>query len=402
MPENYLPRLTGEHSDSLVKAYSGDPEMSAANSMFFPIPQLNRSDADIMLFFLSSQGISFMRETNDPWYSAHRPGRLRTNSISNISEPSFLADDLVSVLGCTMQMQLCNPNLATNSSSPQGQCNPLRGMADFTFPRYDLWAASPSRQRFVKWLDNVMGLGLFTASGIFDRLGAAALTSRYLLADNYQGPLPDNQWQREVEFWVGASLASIQGSLVEAANGPSPEMMSFKVAPNSSEEWLACRNQVCGSAVDLPQTGQADRGRAYKKIISTRYSSFSVLGIALTLAIGGIIMILDIALEPLLSCVDRRWRGGKTRGSRHAFTRLEWRANATLQLQRMAHEHAGMGTWSNAAGANPVTLSNQTLALLDVSDENHPLLRAPTTREGGTPPSSLEKGPSAVEVERID
>ncbi len=216
--------------------------------MFLPIPQLNRSDADVTLFFLSSQGIIFTRETNDPWYSAHRLGSYHALNFNNMSDITFLADDLVSVLGCTDQIQLCNPNLPTNSSSPPGQtgqCNPLRGMADFAFPRYNLWAASPSQQRFVKWVDKVLGLGLLTASAIVDTLGTAALTSRYMLGIALQGPLPDNQWQREVEYWVGGALTSLQGALVEAANGPPPEMMPFKVVPNTSEEWQACWNQVC-------------------------------------------------------------------------------------------------------------------------------------------------------------
>ncbi len=119
--------------------------------------------------------------------------------------------------------------------------------------------------------------------------------------------------------------------------------------------------------------------------------SFSVLGIALIFSIGGLVMVLDRALEPLLNFIGRRWR---LSGPRQAFARVEWRSNATLQLQRLAHEHAGAGTWSNAAGANPVTLANEALALLDVSDEDHPLLRAPTSR-------SDEKSPSSLDNERI-
>jgi len=115
-----------------------------------------------------------------------------------------------------------------------------------------------------------------------------------------------------------------------------------------------------------------------------------VLGIALILSIGGIIMLLDIALEPILSFVDRRWRG-KRNDPRHTFTRLEWRANSTLQLQRMAHEHAGVGTWSNADGANPITLSKETLAVLDVSDAGHPLLRAPTRKDSCITRTDSEK-----------
>jgi len=219
--------------------------MMAGNNMFIPIPQLNRTDADVMLFFLSSQGINFMLPTDDAWYSAHKPGPNRTNTVSGIQEPTYLADDLVSVLGCTNQYQLCNPNIPEGSSTPR--CNPLTGYADFTFDRYALWDSSPQQRRFVKWLDHLLGLGLFTASGIVDAVGTGALKARYNMEDGGQGPLAADQWQQEVETWVGASLASIQGSLVEGANGPPPAMMPFKVAPNNTDEWRACLNQVCFS-----------------------------------------------------------------------------------------------------------------------------------------------------------
>lgn len=55
----------------------------------------------------------------------------------------------------------------------------------------------------------------------------------------------------------------------------------------------------------------------------------------------------------------------------------EWQANSTLQLQRLAHENLGLGTWSKTNEAVPVTEPGDTLGVLDISDIQHSRLVAP-------------------------
>ena len=116
--------------------------------------------------------------------------------------------------------------------------------------------------------------------------------------------------------------------------------------------------------------------------MSTKYSSFNVLGISLILLLGGWIVVLDMTLEPLIAWYQkRRHRNLATRNpdchnnnlSMHAI--LEWSATSTLQLQRLAHEKAGYGKWDNCDDANPVTMLGETLGLLDVEDLTHPVLK---------------------------
>ncbi|KAF2086935.1 hypothetical protein K490DRAFT_18351, partial [Saccharata proteae CBS 121410] len=59
------------------------------------------------------------------------------------------------------------------------------------------------------------------------------------------------------------------------------------------------------------------------------------------------------------------------------YQRLEWITNETLQLQRLVHEELGVGTWSCTAGAYPVTAPGERLAVVDLSDKEHPRLTAP-------------------------
>lgn len=54
----------------------------------------------------------------------------------------------------------------------------------------------------------------------------------------------------------------------------------------------------------------------------------------------------------------------------------EWNATSTLQLQRLAFEGIGSGTWSCTSSETPVTLPNQPLATLDFKKPpaSHPYL----------------------------
>lgn len=78
-----------------------------------------------------------------------------------------------------------------------------------------------------------------------ETLGAGSLTARYKLVSGYQGPLPDNQWQLDVEHWHASTLAAIQGSAVDAATGPaSPDMRQYWVPPENEQQQYLCNNQV--------------------------------------------------------------------------------------------------------------------------------------------------------------
>ena len=59
------------------------------------------------------------------------------------------------------------------------------------------------------------------------------------------------------------------------------------------------------------------------------------------------------------------------------YARAEWQTNTTLQLQRMAHENLGLGTWSRADEGVPVTEMGDRVGVLDISDKKHPRLVRP-------------------------
>lgn len=103
-------------------------------------------------------------------------------------------------------------------------------------------------------------------------------------------------------------------------------------------------------------------------ILTTAYTNFSIFGLATVFVVGGLIIFISYALEPVV-----RWR----KRSRHAYATLEWTMNDTLQLQRMAHEELGMGNWTNCDRDVPITEGRDRLAVLDLEDLKHPRLQVP-------------------------
>ncbi|KAL0258270.1 hypothetical protein SLS55_007443 [Diplodia seriata] len=222
-----------------------------------PIQQLQRTDADVYLLFLSTNGILFQNETNDPWYSAHD----------------------------------------------------VAGYAAYV-------AIDPTGQ---------------------DRKKVYA-------------PIPDYQWQLDVEKLNNISLAWLQQYFVDIATGPSdPRMDPFSILPRNENDKRTCRNQ---------------------KILSSDYTNFSIFGLATTLVAGGLIIIVSYVLEPLVIWIQRR-------RNLDVYARVEWSMNQTLQLQRMAHEELGLGEWECCDADVPRTRRRERLAVLDLDDMKHPKLKAP-------------------------
>jgi hypothetical protein len=109
---------------------------------------------------------------------------------------------------------------------------------------------------------------------------------------------------------------------------------------------------------------------AQQKIKSTAFTSFSVFGLLFTFIVGSLIALTSYLLEPVSRMLYKKW-GFQT------FAHLEWNTNATLQLQRLAHEQLGFGTWSKGAAEIPVTEADNLLGCLDISNLDHPVLYPP-------------------------
>ncbi|CAJ2500265.1 Uu.00g031180.m01.CDS01 [Anthostomella pinea] len=186
---------------------------------------------------------------------------------------------------------------------------------------------------------------------IISNIGDGSLTAKKSLSNGNQGPLADNQWQLDVQNWYGISMAVLQKSFVNAAVGPADAALrSFVTAPNATEEKTMCNSQ---------------------KIRSSAYSSFSLCGLLFVFLCGGLIMAISWILEPLFTFLEKRFK------LLSQYARLEWAVNSALQMQRLAHEQLGAGSWTRGAESVPLTEADAELGVLDLADEKHPRLMRP-------------------------
>jgi hypothetical protein len=119
--------------------------------------------------------------------------------------------------------------------------------------------------------------------------------------------LANNQWELEAENWFKIALADLQQTVVEQATGPTdPSIARFATKPNAADQETLCTNQ---------------------KVSSTLFMNFSVLGLVLTLVIGGLIMLVAQILPPIIQ-----------RFAQDSYKTLEWKMDNMFQLQRLAYE----------------------------------------------------------------
>ncbi|KAI0552680.1 hypothetical protein F4679DRAFT_533495 [Xylaria curta] len=308
-------------------------------TLFEPIPELTVTDADLKLLFLAGNGIYFTNITNDPWYKATTPGPISHPLVANESSAIqvYRQDNPGSPMGCAHRSQYCR-------AGPSGEsvCTDLTGELDLY---YSVLSVFDDEQAFnrVNWFQTMVDASWWLED-IVGR-GDVNLAAQYRVRSGVQGPLPDDQWQLEVQYWFSIMLASMQRTFVDTATGPSDvNLKQYRVPPANADEQNLCVNQ---------------------KILSSDHTSFSVFGLLFIFTFGGIIIFLGLTLDSIVASIQKHRRSDPHR-------RLEWGLNETFQLQRLAHEALGHSTWTNCTKSVPITSQDAFLGKLDVSDLNHP------------------------------
>lgn len=214
----------------------------ASQSVFNPIPNLVRTDSDVLLFFLSAGSIFFTSPASDDWYrgtklvDVARRAEASNDTSENPTIDIYAQDEPASPMACVSQEQYCNPNLPEGS-----RCGPLSSRLDSWYSSYPALFPEQAMQDRVKWFWDAT----LTVDNAVAYLGSQSLTSRNSLSGGAQGPLPDNQWHLDVQNWFETRLAYMQAYFVDLATGPSDiSLQQYVVKPNSTGEQSICRNQV--------------------------------------------------------------------------------------------------------------------------------------------------------------
>jgi hypothetical protein len=136
--------------------------------------------------------------------------------------------------------------------------------------------------------------------------------------------LPDNQWQLEFSRYFNTWVTNLQISSLVFVTGPLDPVYQPYWLPASPEDSWMCSNQI---------------------IVRSDYLSFSVLGVALIISIGGVIILLNISLDRVLGYL-RKERGDAAK---------EWQHMSLFQMQRVALEGCQLGSWTRLEKDVPTT-----------------------------------------------
>ena len=220
-----------------------DGTVAHGSSDFTPVPALWDNATDVLLIFLSANDVIFMEACDDPWYSATTTVNASDPEATwgNTTVTFYVHDEPVGILGCASRYQFCNADSKSGKS-----CTPLAG--------YDVAVTAADRllhvdrQRILldPWLNNVFTLTSDVRT-IVSVAGIASLKARDSLFQGFQGSLPNNQWQIEVENWYTATLAGLQRVTVEYATGPSEAALLDRLQRAQTDG----ERQLCHNVVSL-------------------------------------------------------------------------------------------------------------------------------------------------------
>ncbi|KAI1809712.1 hypothetical protein GGS20DRAFT_263862 [Poronia punctata] len=322
-------------------------------SNFEPISDIAREDADIHLIFLSGNGVIFTEPSKDPWYYLNNISSPFNLSTDGRPEGMYVPKEPASPLACATQYQFCN-----TASRGTSRCGPLTGLHDaiagaarfFNTTSTKLGGqsrGSDTAARFRYFTTIFPSLSPSEMFALLSQLGPTALSSQRDLSSGLQGNIASDQWQLDVSHWWDISMAIRQMKLLDIAYFPDGTDISVGRFNYTGPEFQKlCNNQ---------------------KIRSTDYGSFSLFGLLFVLTGGLLVTWISYLLEPISRILHQKI-------GYNSYAHLEWVTNATLQLQRLAHEGVGLGTWRECTRTIPMTNPDELLGSLDVSDARHPIL----------------------------
>jgi hypothetical protein len=265
----------------------------------------------------------------------------------------YIAELPVKVVACAEQWQICNVRT--------GNCTSLSDIATIGQQLHSsaLGMDYYGRQGMVGQRFMFM-----TLAEVIPELGSGTLLAQQYNTWGWSTPVPDNQWILEFQNWFAIRLTQIQRNVIDYVVGPdNPRYQKYITQPSANATWM-CNNQI------VQRSG---------------YTSFSILGMAIIIILGGLIILTNLAIDSVLGFVRNRHSACMSESS-------EWKLTSLLQLQRIAFEGRKKGTWSQLTSMVPVTEKGEKFSL----DDDNPLEK-PQHREMRTSSNSRDQHGASVE-----
>jgi len=289
---------------------------------FVPIPQLHRTDAVVVLYFLAKSTV-YLEPVNDPWFLAQEP---------YVDEPVnttfYYSQDPVAVLGCTYQFEICNAAAAKGRRCFNTYIEGSNLDAQLDGISFNARQASIAKRILTSAMIGSV-YSVILAQGAWD-----LLANRHTI-NGVATALPPDQWVLEADHMFGTSLNNLQILSAEYVTGPNDRSDGGNIVDLPDEDKWMCTNQI---------------------VRRDDYTSFNVLGLAIILVVGGCLIVLNLTLISMVSRLQQSTERGQRRNE-------EWQASDMLQLHRIALENQGIGQWEGADASVPVTTYSDTILL---------------------------------------
>jgi hypothetical protein len=288
---------------------------------------VNQTDEDILVLFLINYA-SYPEAVDDLWFQAY----TAVNNTGTLGGTIYTADLYPSCMFCSEQHQFCNPNLQDEGTG----CTPLTGR---TVTQQSLEADHGQSIGLtdIQWATThrlLQSINEFTLSAALKYLGAPSMLAQNGLdtLDYFSGfaseSLAVDQWRYEIINWHNDTLANMQRWVIDYVYGPENHFdRIYIVPPATPEEQAMCFNQ---------------RARFPEAL------SFDGVGILVILVMGSVIIVTNICLPFVVGFIQKHLRKG-------TYRRSVWILDEYLQLQRMAYEGAGLGSWRRRESLVPLT-----------------------------------------------
>ncbi|KAH8731499.1 hypothetical protein GQ44DRAFT_604872 [Phaeosphaeriaceae sp. PMI808] len=307
--KDYLPQA---YHVIATTAYTERPNASDFN----PISDFHLTDADVTLLSIFNKA-RYNGKVDDALFNAQVP--------IDGGEQWFSPTTDLDILGCTEQYQFCN--------TQKQKCTNLTGLyaTQNSINRGDLALSKRQMATFSVMWQAGWAMSLQWAVKI--------LSSRVLLAQEWlftstsigSSWLPGDQWQQEAFNIHNLSLSIFQHRVNQHST---PETFEIRQGVNASK------------LIDTPTDPDVLALCERQRILSGRHYSVSVLGMAIILCVGSLLVITDQAIEAVWArFFTAPWQLEK---------REEWTQTGTLQLHRQALEARGIGTWDRTNRDFPV------------------------------------------------
>ena len=176
---------------------------------------------------------------------------------------------------------------------------------------------------------------------------------------------PSNPPPKQVEYWFSTGLSKLQKHFVDYATGPTNVLPGAYISkPHDSASQQLCDSQK----IRIPPGSNA--------------TSFSTLGVAIVIAVGGLLILTATVLE----CTVCRVIPAKN------YKLLRWSLDDKLQMQRLVFEGAHKGKWKAGLGAVPTTTGKEVFGMEIVGGREHPIMDfgAEPDRDGGDTDGSVD------------